>query len=700
MKTVGEPEIGVLVKSESQNSHVWRFLAALYQRDNRPTDGLRGRALTLKRVVSLLLIPATLALTRSVLAARSFCSNASPTTLTSTLVLTSANNGQTFTNYSISTTSGPCVTITGATNVTIQQSNIGPCGTNNSSDDSTGIEVIGGSGENIFDNYIHVENLSSDGGDNHEGVLINGANDVTVQGNVLAFNETNVEINGGTSTGDVINGNFMLNPMGPFPRGQQFQSGNGTSSLTVENNRTLSCEQSACATHSSGTGVSCLLCSNSTLSGDAFPYYAVQEDAINIYGTATSTITDNWVEGGDSPSGQGILIDDGSGGTINITGNVLKDYGHGCVGPYGGGTITISNNKCESLTYIDQYQNGMYFYNPYSSTGAITISDNVVSTLFGNSSGTFDSGCNPATTSCYFNSFGGGTSGSLTLTIGSGNNYDNLYPAPIGGGSGSAYEALNPIASTDPPPLIPPEPENCVANSPYSQLSTPAWTKVQAPAACADPGITGQTSIAESYGSNVTAGNLLVYSWYCGGTTAAISGVTDTRSASWNVSNAKTTSAGSNYLSQTGWAIAPTSGAETITISNSSTCDYPVLCVAEFSPPYVGGIIGVDSTPATAKGNNTTVASTGNITTVGSPDLLYGWISQWGIGRTFGVGSGFTLLSETGSGGAGDNLTEYLNLASAGTNAATSTGTGSTDWIAQGVAFSDTTPTATPTATP
>lgn len=644
-----------------------------------------------------------------VYAQRTFCNDSSPTVLTSTLALTSANNGQTFTNYQISTTSGPCVTITGATGITFQQSNIGPCGTNNSTADSTGIEIIGGSGHNIYDNYIHVQNTSSDGNDNHEGILVNGGGSITIQGNVLAFNETNIEINGGTSSGDVINGNFLLNPMGPFPRGQQFQSGDNTSNLTVENNRTLSCEQSACATHESGTGVSCLLCSNSTLSSDSFPYYALQEDAINIFGTTNSTEIGNWVEGGDSPSGQGILIDEGSGGTTTISNNVLKDYGHGCVGPYGGGTVTISNNKCESLTYIDSAQNGMYFYNPYSTTGTITLTNNTVSTLYGNSSGTFDSGCNPVTTSCYFNSFGGGTSGSLTVVVGSGNNYDNLYPAPIGGGSGSAYEALNPIATTNSPPLIPPEPENCVANSPYSQISggptvtptptatpTPSWTRVQAPSSCATPGTTGATTVAESFGSNVTAGDLLIYSWYCGGTTAAVTSITDTQSSTWHTSNTKTTSGGSQYLAQTGWAVATSSGAETVTANNSSTCNFPELCLAEIAPPFSGGTIAVDGTPSSttgASGSSTALAVTGNITTTKNPDLLYGWISQWSTGRTIGAGSGFSLLSETSGGGAGSNITEFMNLTSAGTNTATSTGTGSTDWIAQGVAFTDTPPT-------
>lgn len=390
------------------------------------------------------------------------------TVLSSTLTITSANNGQTFDNYTISTTSGPCVIMQGASNVTIEDFKVGPCGTNNSTNDSTGIEIIGGSGDNIVDSYIHVENLSSDGGDDHEGVLISGASGIIVQGNVFAFNETSVEINSGTSSGDVINGNMSINPRGPYPRGQHFQTGDNTSNLTIENNRELSCQQSGTACAHAGD-VFCLACNASTLAGDSFTYYADQEDANNIFGTSGFAITNNWIEGGDSPTGQGILIDTGS-STGTITNNILKDTGHGCIGPYGAGTTSLTGNKCESLTAIDDKQSGIYLYNPFSISGTISTANNTISCLYGPSSG-FGT-CDPATSACEFNSYGDALSGKLTLDDEGGNVYDDYYPAAVGGGTG--YLALNPIATTNPPPLIPPLPKNCVANSPYStQTSLP-----------------------------------------------------------------------------------------------------------------------------------------------------------------------------------------------------------------------------------
>ena len=392
-----------------------------------------------------------------------------PTVLTSTLTLTSANNGQTFNDYSISTTSGPCVEMTDVSNVTIQDSNIGPCGTNNSSADSTGVEIVGGSSDNIYDSYIHVENLSSDGGDDHEGVLVSGASNVTIQGNVFAYNETSVEVNGGASSGIVINGNMSINPRGPFPRGQHFQTGSGTSNVTIANNRELSCQQAAttCGNHSAAGDnppTNCLACSASTLSGDTFAYYADQEDANNIFGTAGATITGNWIEGGDSPSGQAILLDTGSSGTMLIENNVLKNTGHGGIGPYAG-SGTISGNKLESSTDIDPNQNGMYISNiAGGGCGPWNVSGNTLSEAEYASSV-----CNAATSTCSFNS--DGNDGSCGNTNYTNNTFDD---GNYGANSAPGFKLLNPIATTNPPPLIPPVPKNCVAKSPFStQTSKP-----------------------------------------------------------------------------------------------------------------------------------------------------------------------------------------------------------------------------------
>ena len=235
-----------------------------------------------------------------------------PTALTSTLTFTSTSNGRTFNNYQISTTSGPCVVIDGVTNLTLQDFQIGPCGTNNSTADSNGIEINASSDINIYDSYIHVQNLSSRWADDHDGILISGSLNINGQGNVLAFNETSVEVTNGASSNVTFNGT-SANPTGPFPRViKYFQiwgptSGAGNTNISgADNNRTLP----SCQTASNDLcpcrrrGMFALYWDGSewcdpTLAGSGFPFtlLAKQEDALNFGYTNGYTVTGNWVEG-------------------------------------------------------------------------------------------------------------------------------------------------------------------------------------------------------------------------------------------------------------------------------------------------------------------------------------------------------------------------------------------------------------------
>ena len=144
-----------------------------------------------------------------------------PITLTTTLTLTSANNGQTFSNYRISTSSGPCVTINGASNITITRNNIGPCGgsegaTTNA--DSNGIELIQGSNTSniqIVDNYIHTDTFPGNPctQQQHTGIMDQSITSGTAnlfQGNVVAYGGKGIHVNDG-GVGDQSIGNFIIN---------------------------------------------------------------------------------------------------------------------------------------------------------------------------------------------------------------------------------------------------------------------------------------------------------------------------------------------------------------------------------------------------------------------------------------------------------------------------------------------------------
>jgi hypothetical protein len=306
----------------------------------------------------------------------------------------------------------------------------------------------------VYDSYIHVETLASGCCDSHDGVLIEGGstND-TVQGNVIGYNESNVEV---FATGITVTGNYLFNPRGPFPRGQNFQSGS-SSNLTISNNFAYSCEINGVPAHSGATAA--LACPSSP----PFLYPANQEDSINFYKTNTYTASGNWVEGGDSPSGCGLITDDSS-TSGNFLNNVLYDVGHCGIG-IAQGTNTISGNKILNLVGVDNAQQGIYTWDAYNNgkCGVQTLSNNY-------STGVKPPGtpCDPANQTCllagYWN--GGGC-----MVNSSGNFFDNgTYAA----NTAAAFRALNPIAATNPPPLIPPLPKNCVAVSPYTTQTSMA----------------------------------------------------------------------------------------------------------------------------------------------------------------------------------------------------------------------------------
>src|ERR1700747_2705119 len=62
-----------------------------------------------------------------------------------TTLTISGQNNVVISGLTISTTGGDCIDIVNSTNVTIQASQIGPCGTNNSTARSRGVSVSGSS---------------------------------------------------------------------------------------------------------------------------------------------------------------------------------------------------------------------------------------------------------------------------------------------------------------------------------------------------------------------------------------------------------------------------------------------------------------------------------------------------------------------------------------------------------------------------
>ncbi len=333
----------------------------------------------------------------------------------------SGQSGVTIDNMHVTSTTGNCITITNSSNITIKNSEIGPCGTTSGTTQGNGIKLSGSNGVNIYDNYIHPETGSTTCCDYHDGIFGFGGNqNITIQGNVIAYSESNVEFTGANS-GLNITGNFLLNPRGPFPRGQNVQcwgadTSNTCSNVTVQNNYALSSTSST------------------------YTYPEVQEDSINFGFASSALVQGNYVTGGHSGSGCGLIADNAANG-IQFKNNLLLNTGQCGIGISSGTNTVVSGNKVYNTTPVAGAGNtAIYVWNQYTAPcGPTTVSNNIADEIRsdGTHSGWWD---------------GGGCS-----VTSSGNTF------------GSAADALlTPTSSVFPTPMVPPQPKNCVVTSPYT----------------------------------------------------------------------------------------------------------------------------------------------------------------------------------------------------------------------------------------
>jgi hypothetical protein len=331
----------------------------------------------------------------------------------------SGQNGTVIDGVHIINPNGDCLTITNSTNITVRRSEIGPCGGN-------GINISGGGTINIYDSYIHPEKpLSTSCCDTHDGILVVGTSGVSIQGNVIAYGEANIEA---TNVSNVsVIGNFLLNPIDSDPsqpasnqsRGQNFQVWGGPSSnMTVQNNYTLS-----------------------SLDTTKYLFPENQEDSINFGVTTGIVVSGNYVTGGHSNSGCGIIADD-SANSAQFKSNVLVNTGQCGIGIADGTNQVIDSNKILNTTPVAGGGNtAIYIWKQYSSAcGPVQVSNNIASSV--------DTNGNP---NSYFD---GGGCAPVTLT-------NNVFNA-------AAAAQLQPVSTNLPPPPIPPQPFACAVVSPYT----------------------------------------------------------------------------------------------------------------------------------------------------------------------------------------------------------------------------------------
>ena len=232
-----------------------------------------------------------------------------------------AKSGQVIENVHITTSSGPCVVLTNVSNVTIRNSEIGPCG--------------------------------SPGNENSHGIVTIGASNVTIRSNVIHDVSTGAYITD-SSHPLVFEKNYVYNIRGPFPRGQMIQT-NGLKG---------------------GSGSSRITCNVS----DALPgqRYGVShdqhnvEDHVNLYETLGSSsarveIAYNRIRGGHptSNSGSGIMAGDGQVGSgwIWAHNNVITNVRNVGMAIAGGSNITVENNRIYQNAAVIPINVGLYTNN-------------------------------------------------------------------------------------------------------------------------------------------------------------------------------------------------------------------------------------------------------------------------------------------------------------------------------------------------
>jgi hypothetical protein len=320
----------------------------------------------------------------------------------------------------ITSTTGDCVQITDSTNITIEDSDIGPC--SGGASDSDGIKISSSNGVYVYDNYIHPEALSPGCCDHEDGVFVQQTIDgpvgnITVQGNVIAYGETNIEMIT-VNTANVI-GNFLLNPRGPYPRGAQFQCGTNCTNITLTNNYTLDSTDTT-----------------------KYLYAGGQYDAINFGAVDPFVVQGNYVTGGQTTSGCGLIADTGA-NNGQFLNNLILNSGQCGIG-IASGSHTLEGNKVYNSTPVVGGGNvGIYIGSPNNACGPVTVSNNISDEV--ESNGTH-------------NGYNAGTCAGVTPSITStGNTFD-----------AAADPLLTPTSSVFSTPMIPPEPKNCVAISPYS----------------------------------------------------------------------------------------------------------------------------------------------------------------------------------------------------------------------------------------
>ncbi len=337
-------------------------------------------------------------------------------------IIIDGQTGTVISNVHVTSTTGNCITISNSINITIRDSEIGPCGTAGGQIRGNGITLRDSNTVSIHDNYIHPETQTSKCCDRHDGIFgENNNKNITIQGNVVAYGESNIEFTGKADL-ITVRGNFLLNPRGPEPRGQNFQCwgkdrAHGCTNVILEGNYALA-----------------------SLNTKTYSYPEHQEDSINFGVSDEIIVRNNYISGGHSHSGCGLIADDGA-NHVRFEENILLNTGQCGIGIADGTNHVVTGNRIYNSTpVIGGGNTAIYAWKQYAAPcGPTIVSNNIADMVLptGRHNPFWD---------------GGGCDVKL-----SGNVFGSI-----------AGPLLARFSTEFPPPAIPPQPKTCIATSPYT----------------------------------------------------------------------------------------------------------------------------------------------------------------------------------------------------------------------------------------
>ena len=220
--------------------------------------------------------------------------------------------GITIRNRRIHNPTGPCVTIRGSSSVLLEGFEIGPCAGN-------GIAVTESHDVTIASSRISTKRSGHTERDSGLGIYILTSSNVVVRGSHFVANESGVYAV--RSRAIRVLGNYFVGPLGPRPRGVHAQ---------------LSYVSGGEVTGNYGVADATDL---------PVGLKADQEDAINIYRSTGITVARNYLVGGSSPSGCGIIVEGRESADNVVEENILVRTGNCGIGIANGVRNIVRENK-------------------------------------------------------------------------------------------------------------------------------------------------------------------------------------------------------------------------------------------------------------------------------------------------------------------------------------------------------------------